>query len=517
MEQGELDEAMAHFQQALQIEPYYAEAHNNLGIVLLEQGRTDESLTRFQEAIQLKSDYADAHFNRSATLLLMGHLKQGWPEYEWRSKRKEIAACPFHQPVWDGAPLAGRTILLHSEQGMGDMMQFIRYAPLVQQYGGRVVFECYEPLIRLLGRCPGIDQIVSKGSVLPEFDVHAPLLSLPGILGTSLATIPASVPYIHADEELIAHWRRELGPSRAFKVGIAWQGNPKFPTDRWRSFRLAQFEPLARLDGVRLFSLQKGPGAEQIGEVADRFAIMDLGRTLDEATGAFMDTAAIMKNLDLVVTSDTSIAHLAGALGVPVWVALPSAPDWRWLLQREDSPWYPTMRLFRQTARGDWDGVFARMAATLQERVTAPVRTKPIPIEIAPGELLDKITILEIKSARITDDTKLRHVREELSTLETARDRWLMWSEEVAVLVRELRAVNEQLWEIEDEIRLCERARDFGAVYRARPRCVSPERQTGRDQKNDQWIAWLSVHRGKILFTLTRVSDFWLIRTRHMM
>ena len=240
---------------------------------------------------------------------------------------------------------------------------------------------------------------MSKGSVLPEFDVHAPLLSLPGILGTSLATIPANVPYIHADEELIAHWRRELGPSRAFKVGIAWQGNPKFPTDRWRSFRLAQFEPLARLDGVRLFSLQKGPGAEQVGEVADRFAIMDLGRTLDEATGAFMDTAAIMKNLDLVVTSDTSIAHLAGALGVPVWVALPSTPDWRWLLQREDSPWYPTMRLFRQTARGDWDGVFARMAAALQERVTAPVRTKPIPIEVAPGELLDKITILEIKSA----------------------------------------------------------------------------------------------------------------------
>jgi hypothetical protein len=219
------------------------------------------------------------------------------------------------------------------------------------------------------------------------------------------------------------------------------------------------------LDGVRLFSLQKGPGAEQIGKVADRFAIMDLGRTLDEATGAFMDTAAIMKNLDLVVTSDTSIAHLAGALGVPVWVALPSTPNWRWLLQREDSPWYPTMRLFRQTARGDWDGVFARMAAALQERVTAPVRTKPIPIEVAPGELLDKITILEIKSARITDDTKLRHVREELSTLETARDRWLMWSEEVAVLARELRAVNEQLWEIEDEIRLCERARDFGARF----------------------------------------------------
>src|SRR5262249_53346594 len=211
-----------------------------------------------------------------------------------------------------------------------------------------------------------------------------------------------------ADPSLIAQWRHQLRPIRGFKIGIAWQGNPQHRRDRFRSIPLLQFAPLARLDGVQLLSLQKGPGSEQLHQVPDRFPVTDLGSRLDD----FLDTAAVMMNLDLVVTADTATAHLAGALGVAVWVALPFAPDWRWLLQREDSPWYPTLRLFRQARPGDWDDVFERTASELRKLVeptdrTPPIKTPWITVEISPGELIDRITLLEIQSERLTDATDL--------------------------------------------------------------------------------------------------------------
>jgi hypothetical protein len=241
-----------------------------------------------------------------------------------------------------------------------------------------VLVEIPDSLLPLLAGCRGIDQLIARGSALPDFAVQAPLLSLPGTLGTTLATIPATIPYLFAPPELVDHWRRELATLRAFKIGIAWQGNPDFGDDHYRSIPLAQFAPLSRLVGVQLISLQKGPGTEQLARVVESFPVVDLGSKLDETSGAFMDTAAVMKSLDLVISSDTAIAHLAGGLGVPVWVALSRVPEWRFLLDRDDSPWYPTMRLFRQTQWRDWPGVFHRMTKELEKVLRYAWIIKPL-------------------------------------------------------------------------------------------------------------------------------------------
>ncbi|MCI0460721.1 MAG: tetratricopeptide repeat protein, partial [Gemmataceae bacterium] len=319
------------------------------------------------QALRLQPDYARAHMARAMTWLAQGNWEQGWPEYEWRWRYEGFSPRPFPQPLWDGSPLAGRTILLHAEQGLGDTLHFIRYAALVKQQGGQVLVECPAVLHRLLASGTGIDELVAPGAPLPAFDVHAPLLSLPALFRTSLSTVPATVPYLFADAQLGAQWRDRLASVEGLKVGIAWQGNPRHFRDRQRSVLLTEFEPLARLEGVRLISLQRGPGVEQVPALGDRFPVLDLDRQRDETCGDFMDTAAVMTNLDLVITCDTAIAHLAGALGVPVWVALPFAPDWRWLRERADSPWYPTMRLFRQERWGDWASVFRRLADALQQ------------------------------------------------------------------------------------------------------------------------------------------------------
>ena len=230
-----------------------------------------------------------------------------------------------------------------------------------------MILACHSGLLRLLESCAGVDRLVAQGSSLPHFDVHAPLLSLPGILGTTLSTIPAEVPYLFADANLVKQWRQKLAGLGEFKIGIAWEGNPGYKANRVRSCGRAAFAPLARLEGVRLISLQKGTGADKPADDANSFFVTDLGSDFDKVSGAFMDTAAVMEQLELVVSVDTSVAHCAGALGVPVWVALPFAPDWRWLLEREDSPWYPTMRLFRQRRWGDWDEVFQRIADEVQK------------------------------------------------------------------------------------------------------------------------------------------------------
>ena len=465
LRRGSFDEAVASCREAIRLAPERAETHLTLGFILSEQGRSDEALHSYERAVELQPGYAEAHKNRALVWLLEGKMAQAWPEYEWRWKSPELPERPFAQPLWDGSPLEGRTILLHAEQGLGDTIHFIRYAPLVQARGGKVVVACQKPLIPLLSSCSGIDRLVAQGQVLPAFDVHAPLVSLPRIFGTTMENIPADVPYLAADERLVAHWRQELAPVRSFKVGIAWQGSQKYRWDHKRSPPLAQFEPLARVPGVQLYSLQKGHGSEQLGQVAHRFAVVDLGSRLDEQAGPFMDTAAVMKNLDLVISSDTSIPHLAGALGVPVWVATPRVPDWRWLREREDSPWYPTMRLFRQSKHGDWESVFRRMADELERLVAPAAAIGSLVIEVAAGELIDKITILEIKSERISDAAKLANVRTELATLAAARKRSIADSAELTELSQQLKAVNEALWNIEDEIRLCERDQDFGARF----------------------------------------------------
>jgi hypothetical protein len=232
-----------------------------------------------------------------------------------------------------------------------------------------VILQCQPTLRPILANSFGPENVVVQGEALPHFDVYAPLLSVPGILETSVASVPGEVPYLNPDGALVESWRAKLAGAPGLKVGIAWQGNPAVSFDRWRSIPLAHFAPLAKVEGVTLISLQKGPGTEQLKQAACKFPVLDFGDILDESSGAFMDTAAIMTQLDLVISSDTAVPHLAGALNVPVWVALPLVPDWRWLLQRQDSPWYPTMRLFRQSELNNWEKVFKRLAAELNELV----------------------------------------------------------------------------------------------------------------------------------------------------
>ena len=408
---------------------------------------------------------------------------------------RRLAIAGVSRDLCGTAPrVHGRTVLLHAEQGLGDTIQFIRYVPLVRELGGEIVVECQAALLPLLRAMPGIGQLIARGVGLPALDVHAPLLGLPGILRTTMGDIPASVPYLSADGDLVEQWRKDLAkecsphaPREAgrhaerddYTVGIAWQGNPGFPRDRLRSIPLAFFGRLAKVRGVRLVSLQKGPGADELLALGGDMFILDLGDRLDEEAGSFMDTAAVMKNLDLVICSDSAVAHLAGALAVPVWVALPFVPDWRWLLEREDSPWYPTMRLFRQRR----PGAGARSSSASQSTCQLPEKSstrsdncqpatakrsapmKPVLVEIAPGELMDKITILEIKRARITQADKLRNVQVELATLEEARAASLPTSESLQRLTDQLRQVNEALWVIEDDIRLCEKAGEFGPRF----------------------------------------------------
>jgi hypothetical protein len=299
---------------------------------------------------------------------------------------------------------------------------------------------------------------------MPLFDAYSHLLSLPRLFGTSPTTIPATVPYLFADPALVKQWHKDLHALGGFKVGIAWQANPSHDRTRRRSAPLTVFAPLAQVPGITLVSLQKGAGTEQLVS-KNLFPIVNLSDRLDEAAGPFMDTAAVMKNLDLVVTIDSAVAHLAGGLGIPVWVALPSFPDWRWLQHGEQSAWYPTMRLFRQTAAGDWSSVFQRMASELNKQLNSRMLHKPLLVETSPGDLLDRLSILEIKSERISDATRLRNVRIELASLTAVRNEALPSSPELTELAARLKAVNERLWEIEDAIRQCERDQDFGPCF----------------------------------------------------
>ncbi len=374
--QGLLDEAITCYRQALGLSPNHPDAHNNLGLALIAQGQFAEANACFHETLRLDPDHRMAHWNLSCLRLLQGDLAGAWAAHEHRWARPGVAPRLFAQPRWDGSPLAGKTILVHAEQGLGDTIQFARYLQMVEERGGKVLFECQAALIRLFHNLRGVDGLVPAGELLPPFDVHIPLLSLPGVFGTSVTTIPADIPYLNADPELVLKWdrvlaqydlgrapRRQPADTLPLTIGLCWQGNPAFPGDATRSISLKYYEKIAQVPGIRLVSLQKERmGADQLPAWSGRVPILDLSDRLE----TLCDTAAVMKNLDLVISSCTSVAHLAGALGVPVWTVLQFVPDWRWFLERSDSPWYPTMRLFRQKKPGDWDEVFERVATALR-------------------------------------------------------------------------------------------------------------------------------------------------------
>ncbi|MEX0678161.1 MAG: tetratricopeptide repeat protein [Pirellulales bacterium] len=362
---GRLDEARSCLERALELEPARAEFLFNMGTILKDQARVEEAIEWHDRALEAQPDFRQALCGRGTALLSLGRFAEGWAGYEYRVGCPLYDTLRFPQPLWDGSPLAGRRLLVHCEQGLGDTMQFIRYLPLVRKRVQNVTVAARASLVPLLEQS-GYSPLVARDGPLPPFDVHAPLMSLPGIFGTQVDSVPAAVPYLSVDQSRVDRLRAELQKYPGFKVGIAWQGRPNFRGDLLRSIPLERFAPLAQVEGVRLLSLQKGPGAQQISALAGRFEFVDLAPALDN-DGAFLDTAAVIQCLDLVISSDTAVAHLAGALGARVWVALSAAPDWRWMYGRDDSPWYPTLRLFRQSKLGEWPDVFERMAGELRK------------------------------------------------------------------------------------------------------------------------------------------------------
>ena len=360
--QGRLEEAVACHERALAVEPMNSEVYSNLGSVFDLQGKVPESVASYDRALALKPDFAVALFNRSLLRLLMGDLAAGLPDYERRwhlSKRRS-----FSQPQWCGQPLDGARILLYPEQGLGDTVQFLRYVPMVQAAGGQVILEVQPQMRRLAARLPGVVELSCSGEPLPPFDWHCPLMSLPLAFGTTLDTIPARVPYLTIPQAADAMCGLP-GEGCGLRVGIAWAGSPAHLRDRFRSIPLELLKPLFGLAGAQFFSLQLGPAAEELEEAGSPVGVIDLAPEIEDMA----DTAALIAKLDLVIAVDTAVAHLAGALGKPVWVMLPLVPDWRWLLDREDSPWYPTMHLFRQSRLGDWASVVEAVRCALQKEI----------------------------------------------------------------------------------------------------------------------------------------------------
>ncbi len=369
------DEAMADYRQALAIRPDSVVALNNLGVTFNGLNRCEEALAKFDQALTLQPDHAEVHFNRSLILMTAGALREGFTEYEWRWRQQSWIERRrnFPQPLWLGEqPLAGKTILLYAEQGFGDALQFVRYAPLVARRGARVILEVHPPLKALLAGIEGMAAVLGEGEPLPDFDLQCPLMSLPRAFGTALDTIPAEIPYLRAPSDRLPKWRARLGEPQRVRVGIVWEGSAAHKNNRNRSIAFERFAALLSVPDVEFVCLQKNTAP---AESATLRALGNVSMIGDELVD-FADTAAVVGLLDLVVSVDTSVVHLAGALGTPVWVLLPFSPDFRWLLEREDTPWYPGARLFRQPRLGDWESVLGRVRQELMDKVTGMAGSK---------------------------------------------------------------------------------------------------------------------------------------------
>jgi tetratricopeptide (TPR) repeat protein len=365
MEHNRLDEAQRACERSIALKPDYAPALVLKGNLLLHQGRPDDAIAAYDKAVAERPDYAEGIYHRGSALLLRGNFKRGWRDFE---RRWEVADCGFDRPVlqareWRGEKLGGHSIVVYSEQGMGDAIQFARFLPRLAAMGAKVTFLCHPGLLRLFHPFAADMEVTDFCEAERRFDFQCALMSLPERFGITLGDLPGAVPYVFAESAAVEQWRTRVG-DRGFRIGICWQGNPLGKIDKGRSIPLAKYQPLGAVAGVRLISLQKKHGLDQLAHLPAGMTVETLG-AFDEGKDAFVDTAAIMQSLDLVVTSDTAAAHLAGALGRSTWVALKHIPDWRFMLERGDSPWYPTMRLFRQPKREDWDSVFAAMAEAL--------------------------------------------------------------------------------------------------------------------------------------------------------
>lgn len=392
---GRHEEALASFENALKLKPDYTEAHNNRGNALLDLNRpmealadyesamenkplafalvnrgsalryldrVGEALESFDRAIALEPELAEAHWNKALLCLSLGDFKQGWAGYEWRWRgATDLTPRDFTKPQWLGEDLAGKTILLHAEQGFGDSIQFVRYLPMVAAKGGKIILELPDSLMPLIEKTDGVIAMFRRGEMLPDFDVHCPLLSLPLAFDTALETIPARVPYLHAPADRVESWRTRLAHTGKPRIGLVWSGKPSHKNDHNRSIALSCLEPLMAAP-AKFVSLQREYRDSDL-PVLDRLPILRVDSSLTD----FAETAAAINELDLVIAVDTAVAHLAGAMGKPLWLLLSHIQDWRWLCHRTDSPWYPSARLFRQPQIGEWDGVIARVAYELAE------------------------------------------------------------------------------------------------------------------------------------------------------
>lgn len=365
LEQEQWEEAILELEQVIATDPNHAEAYNNLGIISQHEHRLNEAIEYYQKAIAIRYQFPDAHLNLGMALLQMGEYTQGFAESEWRWQTNNFTPFICPQPLWDGSDLSGKTILIHTEQGSGDAIQFIRYLPIVAESSCRIILVCIPDLMPLFATIPHIHKMIPPGDIaISEFDVYAPLMSLPHILGTTLDTIPAQIPYLEAREQNVVFPILHSSDSNKLKVGIVWCGSPTHKNDRNRSCQLDDFPPILNIKDVDFFSLQKVTKPTDLAKLQE-FNVCDLSYYLRD----YEDTARAIAQSDLVITVDTSVAHLAGALGKPVWTLLCYSPDWRWMLERNDSPWYPTMRLFRQSQPRDWVGVFNRVAEALNRLV----------------------------------------------------------------------------------------------------------------------------------------------------
>jgi len=363
---GQYEVALASYREALAIRPQHAEALNNVGNALCQLGRIDEAIAAYERVQSFRPGDGEAHFNSSFAFLLKGDYERGWQEYEWRweALRTKLPQQATEKPLWLGQDeIAGKTLVVYAEQGFGDAIQMARYVPLLAARGAQVAIACHPALEALLRTVDGVRSVFTSNEPPLAFDYHIPIMSLPRAFGTTLASIPSQVPYLHAAKPAVAAWRRRLDPlGERRRIGLVWAGNPKHRRDRVRSLPVELLAPLLALPGCAFLSLQKGEAAASLARLDARGdSITDYTAELE----TFADTAALIEALDLVITVDTAVAHLAGALGKPVWIVLPSAPDWRWMRDREDSPWYPSARLFRQPERSDWSGVVRAVAAAL--------------------------------------------------------------------------------------------------------------------------------------------------------
>lgn len=398
--QGKLSEAMLALRTAIRLRPNYPEAHVHLGLACLDVNDAQGAVESFGTAVRLKPDYTEAHWNYGLSLLLAGDWARGWTEYEWRRPLKHDPQRRRDAPIplWDGSDPRGKTLLVHTEQGFGDTIMFIRYAASLAERGAKVAVQCRPELKRLVATVPGVIAAAGPGDKLPECDAHVALMSLPAIFGTTQETVPGPVPFIVPDAQETERWRRQLANDQArLKVGLVWGANPKpLPT---RTSTLAEFAPLAQVNDVSFYSLQKGEHARQAANPPKGMTMVDLTFGLND----FADTAAFIANLDLVITVDTSVLHVAGALGKPVWILLPHVADWRWMLDRDDSPWYPSAKLFRQTRAGDWAEVMQRVAQDLARLAAPDGPERHIAVEMEPAALLERIALLQAKADVETD------------------------------------------------------------------------------------------------------------------